>query len=216
VFWGEAVTTAVYLLNRSFSKSIQGKTPDQLWTGSAPNVSHLRTFGCIAHVKVNTPHLRKLDDRSRKMVFVGYELGSKAYKVYDPTTRRVHISQDVVFNESTQWTWSAEHGGEPRDFTMEELTPVEADTVTTTISTVPRTTYSTATRSASPTSLTTPLPNQYMAGTPAQGSAPATSSLTSSHGLDFASPQSSSLSEQLDNDHDGDVPLRFCRIDNVT
>jgi hypothetical protein len=75
VFWVEAVTTVVYLLNRSSSKSIQGKTPYQLWTGSASNVQHLRTFGCIAHVKVNTPHLRKLDDRSRKMVFVGYELG---------------------------------------------------------------------------------------------------------------------------------------------
>jgi hypothetical protein len=29
-FWGEAVTTAVYLLNRSSSKSIRGKTPYEL------------------------------------------------------------------------------------------------------------------------------------------------------------------------------------------
>jgi len=148
------------------------------------------------------------------MVFMGYEPGSKAYRVYDPTTRRVHISRDVVFDESTQWAWFAEHGGELRDFTMEEPSPVEADTVTTTTSIVPRTTSSTATCSAS-TSPTTPPPNQYTAGTPAQGSAPATSSPTSSHGVEFASPPSSSLSEQLDNDHDHDVPLRFHRIDNV-
>jgi len=37
-FWGEAVTTAVYLLNRSSSKSVGGKTPYELWTGSVPVV----------------------------------------------------------------------------------------------------------------------------------------------------------------------------------
>jgi transposase InsO family protein len=214
VFWGEAVTTAVYLLNRSSSKSIQGKTPYQLWTGSAPNVQHLRTFGCIAHVKVNTPHLHKLDDRSRKMVFVGYEPGSKAYRVYDPTSRRVHISRDVVFDEAAQWTWPAEHDGEPRDFTMEDPTPVEADAVSTTTSNMPLTTPSTTTRSASPTSPTTPSSNQFTAGTPVQDSVPATSSPAPSHGVEFASPPGSSLSEQLDNDHD-DAPLRFRRVDNV-
>ena len=62
VFWGEVVTTAVYLLNRSSSKSIGGKTPYELWTGSAPGVHHLWTFGCVAHVKNTTPNLKKLDD----------------------------------------------------------------------------------------------------------------------------------------------------------
>lgn len=52
VFWGEAVTMAVYLLNRSSSKSISGKTPYQLWTGSAPGIHHLCTFGCVAHMKL--------------------------------------------------------------------------------------------------------------------------------------------------------------------
>ena len=56
VFWGEAVTTAVYLLNRASSKSISGKTPYQLWTGSTPGVQHLRTFGCIAHMKIMAPN----------------------------------------------------------------------------------------------------------------------------------------------------------------
>ncbi|KAF0899185.1 hypothetical protein E2562_015550 [Oryza meyeriana var. granulata] len=33
------------------------------------------------------------------MVFVGYETGSKAYRVYDPETRRVHVTRDVVFDD---------------------------------------------------------------------------------------------------------------------
>ena len=99
-FWGEAVTTAVYLLNRSSSKSVGGKTPYELWTGSVPGVQHLRTFGCVAHMKVTTPNLKKLDDRSRRTIFVGYEPGSKAYRVYDPVSQRVHVSRDLVFEEA--------------------------------------------------------------------------------------------------------------------
>jgi hypothetical protein len=33
------------------------------------------------------------------MIFVGYELGSKAYHAYNPSTQCVVISRDVVFNE---------------------------------------------------------------------------------------------------------------------
>jgi transposase InsO family protein len=50
-FWGEAVVTAVYLLNRSPTKSVAGMTPYQAWHEKKPNVKHLHTFGCIAHVK---------------------------------------------------------------------------------------------------------------------------------------------------------------------
>lgn len=70
-FWGEAVATAVYLLKRSPTKSIEGMTPFEAWYGKKPAAHHLRTFGCIAHVKNTSPHLKKLDDRSTKMIFVG-------------------------------------------------------------------------------------------------------------------------------------------------
>jgi transposase InsO family protein len=79
--WGEAVTTAVYLLNRSFTRSVDGKTPYKAWHGRMPNVEHLRVFGCVVHVKSTRPFLRKLNDRSTPVVFIGYEQGSKAYRV---------------------------------------------------------------------------------------------------------------------------------------
>jgi hypothetical protein len=37
------------------------------------------------------------------MIFVGYEAGSKAYRVYDLATKRLHISRDVIFDEEAQW-----------------------------------------------------------------------------------------------------------------
>jgi hypothetical protein len=118
-FWGEAVITAVYLLNRVPTKAVEGRTPFEVWYGKKPVVHHLKTFGCIVYVKNMKPHLKKMEDRGRKMIFVGYECRSKAYRAYDPATKRVHVTRDVVFDESTQWDWSkgaktstsADHGG---------------------------------------------------------------------------------------------------------
>jgi hypothetical protein len=55
-------------------------------------------------MKITAPNQRKLDDRSRRTIFVGYEPGSKAYRVFDPKARRVHISRDVVFDEAASWS----------------------------------------------------------------------------------------------------------------
>ena len=71
IFWGEAVSTAVYLLNQAPTKAVIGKTLYEAIYVRTPNVSHLRTFGCVAHVKTAEPHLSKLADRSTKMVFIG-------------------------------------------------------------------------------------------------------------------------------------------------
>lgn len=77
-FWGEAGATAVFLLNRAPTKILDGLTPFQAWHGYKPDVSHLKTFGCWAFIKVRKPHLKKLDDRATPAVFIGYEQGSKA------------------------------------------------------------------------------------------------------------------------------------------
>ena len=106
--WGEAASTAIYILNRSRTKSLQGLTPYEAWTGSKPNINHLRIFECLAHVKILGGHLKMLDPRSKPMVFIGYVIGSKAYKFYDPDSRKVEISRDVIFEEDCTWKWSRE------------------------------------------------------------------------------------------------------------
>ena len=40
-FWAEALSTAAYLINRSPTKTLDGKTPFQAWYGKKPNVNHL-------------------------------------------------------------------------------------------------------------------------------------------------------------------------------
>ena len=65
VYWGEAVMTAVHLLNRSPTSALDGKTPYEAWHGRKPAVSYLRIFGCLAFVK-ELNHVGKLDDRNSR------------------------------------------------------------------------------------------------------------------------------------------------------
>ena len=103
--WGEAVSTVVYLLNRSSTHSLQGLTSYEIWTGCKPSIVHLRVFGSLVHVKCTKTPQKKLKDCSTPMVFIGYGVGSKAYRFFDPINRIVHASRDVVFEEDGQWNW---------------------------------------------------------------------------------------------------------------
>jgi hypothetical protein len=186
-FWGEAVHTAVHLLNQAPTRALDGKTPFEAWYGEHTAVHYLRTFGCVAHVKTTKSGLQKLDDRSTPTIFVGYESGSKAYKCYDPSTKRVVISRDVVFDEAARWDWSSSldvHPGDDEPFTIEFIT--EAVQVP---GTMP---------SASPPPAQSPLPGPAAATTP-QGSPGGASSPY------FATPPVDVDHDALDADHDDDA-----------
>ena len=47
----------------------------------------------------------KLDDKSLSCVLLGVSEESKAYRLYDPTSQRIIISRDVVFEEDKSWDW---------------------------------------------------------------------------------------------------------------
>jgi hypothetical protein len=139
-FWGEAVSTAVHILNRSPTRELDGKMPYEAWHGEIPVVHYFRTFGCVAHVKITRPNLKKLDDRSQKVIFVGYEVRSKAYRCYDPVNQRVIISCDVVFDEAGQWRWENtdnEHADDSEPFIMEYSTEIVRDVMPATPSPTP-------------------------------------------------------------------------------
>lgn len=95
-FWGEALYTVVYVLNRSPSVAVQGdRTPYEAWYGKKPDVSNLRVFGseCFAHIPKQLR--KKLDGKSEKVVFVGYAPGG--YRVWNG--KRGFVARDVIFKE---------------------------------------------------------------------------------------------------------------------
>ncbi|KAG6502110.1 hypothetical protein ZIOFF_041999 [Zingiber officinale] len=106
-FWGEAVRHAIYLLNRLPTKVLGERTPFEAWMGRKPHLAHLRVFSCVAYVKNTTLHLKKLDDRSSPMVYLGIEEGCKAHRLFDPRHDKLQVSRDVMFQENCEWTWNA-------------------------------------------------------------------------------------------------------------
>jgi hypothetical protein len=39
------------------------------------------------------------------MILIGYEKGSKEYRLYDPEKRKLVVSRDVIFEEDRCWDW---------------------------------------------------------------------------------------------------------------
>ncbi|KAF2349207.1 Ribonuclease H-like domain [Trinorchestia longiramus] len=71
-FWAEAVSTAVYVKNRSPTSAHKNLTPYQALNGHKPNVQHFRTFGCMAYAHVPKDEREKLDSKSKTCVLLGY------------------------------------------------------------------------------------------------------------------------------------------------
>jgi hypothetical protein len=98
-FWGEAMSTMVHILNRASTCALDGNTPYEAWHGKVPAIHYFCKFGCITHLKITRPNLKKLDDWSHKVIFIGYEVGSKAYHCYDPVDQR---ESSPVMSSSTK------------------------------------------------------------------------------------------------------------------
>ncbi|KAK8994239.1 hypothetical protein V6N11_045338 [Hibiscus sabdariffa] len=92
-FWGYALETAAFTLNRVPSKSVQ-KTPHEMWTGRRPNMSFMKIWGCKAYVKHQMS--TKLEPKSEKCTFVGYPKETKPGLVYATKTHEQRDEPDVI------------------------------------------------------------------------------------------------------------------------
>ncbi|GJT92490.1 gag-pol polyprotein [Tanacetum coccineum] len=99
VFWGEAVLTATYVINRIPTAHNSGLSPFKRLYGQVPDYSSLRVFGCTCFVL--KPHVErtKLTAKSTLCVFLGYGSGQKGYRCYDPVGQKLYTSRHVQFLE---------------------------------------------------------------------------------------------------------------------
>ena len=67
--------------------------------GYSPSYDLLRVFGCVCFVILHDHEKNKLQSRSRLCCFLGYGIGQKGYRCYDPIRKRLRVSRHVVFWE---------------------------------------------------------------------------------------------------------------------
>jgi histone deacetylase 1/2 len=99
-FWDEAFLTMTYLINLLPSKVIDYDTPFQRLFKETLDYSFLRVFGCACWPNLRPHNAHKLAFRSIRCVFLGYNSRHKGFKCLEPSTGRVYISRDVIFDES--------------------------------------------------------------------------------------------------------------------
>ncbi|KAK9018707.1 hypothetical protein V6N11_033754 [Hibiscus sabdariffa] len=111
-FWGYALETAAFTLNRVPSKSVQ-KTPHEMWTGRHPNMSFMKIWSCKAYVKHQMS--TKLEPKSEKCTFVGYPKETKGYYFYNEN--KVFVARTGVFLEKEFLM----NSGKGRNIELEEV-----------------------------------------------------------------------------------------------
>ena len=59
-------------------------------------------FGSLCYKHVPDQNRKKLDDKGKSMILLGYH-SIGAYILFDPSTKNVAVSGDVMFDESKSW-----------------------------------------------------------------------------------------------------------------
>jgi hypothetical protein len=95
-YWGYALETPAFTLNRVISESVE-RTPYEIWTGKCPGLSFLKVCGREAYVKRLMSD--KLTPKLDKCFFVGYLRENKGYYFYNKVEGKVFITGNGVFLE---------------------------------------------------------------------------------------------------------------------
>eukprot|EP00253_Pinus_taeda_P025218 PITA_25218 len=102
-YWAKVVACAIDVINKSPTKIMMKKVLEQAWSNMSYSVSHLGVFGCLAYAHAHKERRSKLDVKSEHCIFTSYGEQLKAYKLYNPVTKKTIIRRDVVFKEYESW-----------------------------------------------------------------------------------------------------------------
>jgi hypothetical protein len=98
-FWADAISTACYISNRIFLRSILHLTPFELRFGRKPSISRFRPFGCKCFI-LKYDNLDKFESRYFDGILLGYTPHGRSYQIYNFETNTVVESCDVIFDET--------------------------------------------------------------------------------------------------------------------
>ncbi|GKC48828.1 retrovirus-related pol polyprotein from transposon TNT 1-94, partial [Tanacetum coccineum] len=84
---------------------LENKTPQEAWSGRKPIVAHFKVFGSVAYGHIHDQRRTKLDDKSKKFVFIGHDEKTKGYKLMDLINKKAVVKRDVIIDEACEWDW---------------------------------------------------------------------------------------------------------------
>ena len=93
---GKCALAAGYLINRTPSEVLKGKTPFKMYNRPPP-VQHLRTIGCICYVHEQRHVGDKFASRRKRSIFLGYPFGKKGWWVFYLETRKFQSLETWYF-----------------------------------------------------------------------------------------------------------------------
>ena len=83
-YWGDAILTATYLINRLLTQVLKKRAPIGLHSPSSIFPIPPPVVGCVCFVHNHSPTRGKLDPRAIKCIFVSYSSTQKGYKCNNP------------------------------------------------------------------------------------------------------------------------------------
>ncbi|KAG8179458.1 hypothetical protein JTE90_006827 [Oedothorax gibbosus] len=96
-FWAEAVRTSAQIRNRCLTKGVaENKTPYEIFFDRKPTACYFKIFLQKAFV-LNKPKRSKFEPRLHEVIFIGYSDQVKAFRFFDPNTRKIIVSRDAKF-----------------------------------------------------------------------------------------------------------------------
>ena len=98
-YWSFALLHAVYIKNRIPHTAIKC-TPYEVITGSQPDLTNLRTFGCRIYAKKPGKRPAKLDHHTSNGIFLGYKSTMKNVYYIDEKTSVIKIGVHAIFDEA--------------------------------------------------------------------------------------------------------------------
>jgi transposase InsO family protein len=97
-WWADILLHVVEVRNKVLHKRSE-ISPYELWWGKKPDITMFKVLGCKCWVRVPDKKRKKLDPKSEECVFVGLASDSKGYKCFNPITKKLVKSRDVIFQE---------------------------------------------------------------------------------------------------------------------
>jgi hypothetical protein len=117
-FWAEAINTACYSINWLYLHRILKKTSYELLTSKKPTVSYFRVFGSKCFILAKRGRKSKFAPKAVEGFLLGYDSNTRAYRVFNKSTRLVEVSCDIVFDET--------NGSQVEQVVLDELNDEEA------------------------------------------------------------------------------------------